>query len=549
MTIASAGVTVACLVGARTELDIGEWTLLGLGSAILWIAYLPLEFVLVSATCGVIGTFWAAGWAKWLPGQVEALDGIGLIGALAACSILLARLFAFRSGRVSVAGKLTALWGLAAILVLLLPPSAQPIAVSLQLAAAAIFAPLGADILLFKGNRRSLPNLKYLLGGLWIFIYITGAQTALFGLVAPIALFFSRDRGGLIRRQCSNGMRFMFSSFPYGRIDRIYLEALTFAKPAVIVSNHQSSVDILLVLSLESDIRMLVGRRVWRTPVLGIGARFLAHVPVEPDDTATTIERSQEKLSLGASLHGFPEGTRSQGSFPRRFRRGAFEIAHELRADVLPLVLCNTRSCVPRDAFWVGDFWMSVKALPRVTPENFDYELGSNALMKHVQGIVRDEVVNENRRIYSNWEYLRKQLDGLYRFQNPGLKRLVRKHLESIGDPSCWNMELHSCEQLLVVDHSSGVLSHLLSLPNLRATCVGWLPGTGHLANIERSAAGNEQLRFVTERPALLGFDVVMVGRGTSVDMLQELLAELAPTALILLEEESEGLLALLAGR
>src|SRR5207248_990484 len=90
----------------------------------------------------------------------------------------------------------------------------------------------------------------------------------------------------------------------------------------------------------------------------------------------------------GASVHFYPEGTRSPDAFMRRFQRGAFELAVDLRQDVLPILLCDTNTAMPRDAYWFEPYHSVVRALPRVTPQNFDYSRGSLELMRHCEALM-----------------------------------------------------------------------------------------------------------------------------------------------------------------
>lgn len=521
-TIAGIHLAIVGLVIGDFPMGIEEWFWVLGSTLVLWFVYLPLEFALVVMTSVLIGAAWEVVWREW--GKAPAPTGgeialpILLCGVIATTVILIARLVAYRRGVRSISGMLiSAALALAGIAFFVWEGS-TPRSLGLQMLAAAVFAPLGANILLFLDNRRGTPSLKELLGGLWIFTYLTGAQVVLVGFVLPFALLATREKWGLIRRQGSNGMRFMFDSFPYGRLERVGVDAEAFEPPAIIVSNHQSSVDIPLILSLPADIRLLTSRRVWRSPVLGVGARLLGHLPVESGQPEVTFGRCRERLAQGASVHGFPEGTRSEGAFPKRFHRGTFEIACELRTDVLPVVLVNSRSCVARDGFWVGDFRMCVRALPRITPETFDYDLGSNAMRKHVQALVRDAIDEDNRRLFSELGYLQSQIRGLYRYQSRKTLARVRRELASAREWLGLANGLRDRRRVLIVEAGFGTLAHALSLLNLRAKCVGALASPDQLTVATRSAASNESLTFVSEsqRPPLEQFDAVVLGKDLS---------------------------------
>lgn len=553
LAIAAGAILALVGLGEPGGLPSGEaWGWLLGASLLIWAAYLPLEFVLVAIVCalfgGAFGGAWRAAFVDDSSNSDAALVWARVPGLLAASIWLTVDVEAYRrawSGgrrRIVRTGALLSIVGLM-LATRLLPEPLPWVATWAQLAAVLLFAPLGAAILLFKQGARGLPNLKQLLGGLWIFGYLGGAQVVLFGLVTPFALLFTRKRWALVRRRCADGMRFMFDSFPYGRMEREGVEASDFERPAVIVSNHQSSVDIPLILSLPTDVRLLVSRRVWRTPVLGIGARLLGHLPVEAGDPQQTFERCGGPFEAGASVHAFPEGTRSEGAYPRRFRRGAFDIAVEFGADLLPLLLVNSRSCVPRDGFWVGDFRMKVKALPRVTPESFDYSAGANALMKHVQGLVRAGLEAEHWDLHDDESFLRRQVAERYRYLGRRLRLRVKQSLRLRGETREVRSFARGADRLLILDEGLGVSAQLAMMPSPRVEACLWLCDSRERVGVERSVASQPGIRVATSLRQIgepSEFDRVLVGRGAHLDGLEEFLTRLGTRTSVWLERADD---------
>jgi 1-acyl-sn-glycerol-3-phosphate acyltransferase len=532
--------TVVVLARTGPGLDGREVLLLLGATGLLWAVYLPLEFALVALVAAAVGCAWEAACFEFAgggaPGRVWGAALVAPVGVLAAALVLADRLERFRGSSALVPRAFAATAILAGLLLLALTPLPARV-LAAPGAAALLSAALGADILLFKQGQRGTPALLHLCGGLLIFAYLGVAQSVLFALVTPLAFIATRRRLALVRVLCSRGMRLMFDAFPYGRLERRGVGAQDLRRPAVIVSNHQSSVDIPLVLSLPADIRILVSPRVWRTPILGIGARLLSHVLVDSERPEVTLERCRERLRQGASVHAFPEGTRSEGGYPGRFHRGAFEIACELGADVLPLLLVNSRSCVPRDAFWVGSFRISVEALPRVTPHTFDYGLGSRALMKHVQALVRGALVSAHRRLHCDPVYLARLVRDDYRFQARRVRRDVLRELAEWERLATWRPLLADLARVLVVESGFGVGSRLCSLPELRTSCTGWLRDEAHLRVAQRSAIGPGLLEFAVGacppvEPSQLS--ALVLGPGIELGRHAELVAGLSTGCLVL---------------
>jgi 2-polyprenyl-3-methyl-5-hydroxy-6-metoxy-1,4-benzoquinol methylase len=127
---------------------------------------------------------------------------------------------------------------------------------------------------------------------------------------------------------------------------------------------------------------------------------------------------------LPSLVHFFPEGTRSHDGFLQRFHRGAFELAVELKQDILPVILCDSWTAVPRDAYWFERFRTTVRAWPRITPDNFDYSKGSLALMRHCEAVVRDALQKQLDEINTP-KVLRRKVERLYRYQGKFVEQFV----------------------------------------------------------------------------------------------------------------------------
>jgi 1-acyl-sn-glycerol-3-phosphate acyltransferase len=112
---------------------------------------------------------------------------------------------------------------------------------------------------------------------------------------------------------------------------------------AVVVSNHISFLDPLLLLSVLPRTITIVRRDFFRVPVFGwllSGAGFLA-----PDlfaEGQAWIDRVARHLHAGGNLLVFPEGTRSRDGTVRAFKKGAFYLGRLLAAPLVVLRVGGT---------------------------------------------------------------------------------------------------------------------------------------------------------------------------------------------------------------
>ncbi|MBK7948140.1 MAG: 1-acyl-sn-glycerol-3-phosphate acyltransferase [Deltaproteobacteria bacterium] len=105
----------------------------------------------------------------------------------------------------------------------------------------------------------------------------------------------------------------------------------------LIVANHPTLIDVVLLLARLPQCDCVVKRAAWRNPALAGIVRAAGYVP--NDDGAAMIEACVERLQAGRSLLLFPEGSRSPDEGFRRFERGAAHVAIRAGRPVLPVFI------------------------------------------------------------------------------------------------------------------------------------------------------------------------------------------------------------------
>jgi uncharacterized protein len=372
-------------------------------------------------------------------------------------------------------------------------------------AATLVITPACMDLLLWRDPPCGAPRWWHLFGTVWCGLNLLVSQTFIYGMMRPILKIFSPATADRRIRQASRlAMSFLVKSFPFGKSEYQNFTAETFARPAIVISNHQSAVDVLAAFILSSDLCMTVKKRVYDTPILGIACKCLGHVVIEPNQPAATLERCRQRLNAGLSLHFFPEGTRSPDGSVQRFHRGAFELAVELRQDILPVVLCDTNTAMPRDAWWFEPYRASVRALPRVTPQNFDYSLGSLALMQHCEKIVRDALQKQLDEINTP-RVLRRKVQRLYRYQGKFIEQFV--HWKMKLDPIFPPLDKVTPRTGFILDLGCGygIATHWLAQCTDARTFLGVDYDENKIRTARRTAPENPRVKF--EFQDILGWE------------------------------------------
>lgn len=131
------------------------------------------------------------------------------------------------------------------------------------------------------------------------------------------------------------------------------LELLDPKRPYVFIANHQSNIDIpVLVQSLaQFQLRWAAKKELLRVPVFGWALRASRHIIVDRSNRAkamASLRRAREILQSGLSVVFFPEGTRSSGGELLPFKRGGFVLAIKTRTPIVPVTIKGSRSVLPK---------------------------------------------------------------------------------------------------------------------------------------------------------------------------------------------------------
>jgi HAD superfamily hydrolase (TIGR01490 family) len=116
-------------------------------------------------------------------------------------------------------------------------------------------------------------------------------------------------------------------------------------RPAVFVFNHQSAVDMLVMIKLlRRDLTGVAKKELADIPVLGQFFRLADVAFIERGNTAqarAALEPAVRKLREGISLAMSPEGTRTVTPRLARFKKGAFHVAMQAGVPIVPVVIRN----------------------------------------------------------------------------------------------------------------------------------------------------------------------------------------------------------------
>lgn len=123
------------------------------------------------------------------------------------------------------------------------------------------------------------------------------------------------------------------------RIDNPFGE--DFVRPAIIIANHQSMLDIPAIFMLHPRIVGMAKEALFRNRFFASMTKYKELIS-NATPVRTVLAYAQQKLSLGFSFLIYPEGSRSEDLRIQPFHAGAFFFAESLKCDIIPVTLWGT---------------------------------------------------------------------------------------------------------------------------------------------------------------------------------------------------------------
>jgi len=154
--------------------------------------------------------------------------------------------------------------------------------------------------------------------------------------------------------------QFVINHIPQTTFTYINRYGEDFSKPALVISNHQSHIDLMGILMLTPNLIVLTKQWVWHNPFYGAVIRYADFLPIAEGEQL--LGKLKQLIAQGYSIMVFPEGTRSADCTIQRFHKGAFYLAEQLKLDIVPVFLHHFGQVLPKTSYHLhpGDMTLEV---------------------------------------------------------------------------------------------------------------------------------------------------------------------------------------------
>lgn len=236
-----------------------------------------------------------------------------------------------------------------------------------------------------------------------------------------------------------------------------------FDKPAVIICNHQSHLDLMCLMMLTPKLIFITKDWVWNNPFYGFVIRKADYYPASNglDENIPQIKRLVEK---GYSVVVFPEGTRSEDCSILRFHKGAFYLAEQLGIDILPVFLHGVGHVLPKKDFMLRPGSIFVEVERRMTVADTTYGVGyrertskiHHYYVSHYAGMCRRLETSDYFLQYLTYKYMYKGHDA-----EAACRSLLRNR-EALAQ--LVDRDWHHASAVSVIHSGNGAVAWLMAL-------------------------------------------------------------------------------------
>ena len=232
-----------------------------------------------------------------------------------------------------------------------------------------------------------------------ILAWLTMALTSL--LITPVFLLvwvctFWWDQRRLALHMIATFWAWHFQSLiPFWRLHLEGRKKIPWNRPVVMVANHRSMIDILVLTKLRRPFKWTSKSENFKLPFVGMVLLLTNYIRINRESLrsgAQFLSQAEAEMKKGSSILLFPEGTRSKTKTMRPFKEGAFLLAKRTGSGIIPVIHTGSEKTIARGS-WVlkGKASIHIRVLDEI-PAREVAENEVKVTMNRVQEIMEREL-------------------------------------------------------------------------------------------------------------------------------------------------------------
>jgi 1-acyl-sn-glycerol-3-phosphate acyltransferase len=237
---------------------------------------------------------------------------------------------------------------------------------------------------------------------MWLLFLVTSIVFIIIAcLIWAVTILFDKKLVALHYFSCFWGSTYVWMN-PLWKLRAEGRENVDSSKSYVMVCNHQSMLDILVLYRLFKPFKWVSKIELFKAPFVGWNMSLNRYIAVDRANKAShakMFKDCERNIAMGNSIMIFPEGTRSKDGSLLPFKDGAFRIALSTKVDIVPIIMDGTANTLPKHGvFFKSKETIRLKILKPITYESF-----KDLTSKDVAQLVEDLMARELQLMRENY--------------------------------------------------------------------------------------------------------------------------------------------------
>lgn len=271
-----------------------------------------------------------------------------------------------------------------------------------------------------------------LLVTIWTFVYfIIGCTIALIMayIILPLVPIKKEKKVRIVTWFSSKWLRSLTDHQKHIPQFRNFPSKETLAKPKIIIANHESFLDILIMLGMSPKNILLTNDWVYNSPFFGKVVQYAGFYPVSRG-FEEALPHLKKKIDEGYNICVFPEGTRSKEPVLSRFHKGAFYIAQNLKLDIVPIILHGYGHIMSKgDDFLLKKGRVHFETLETIEFDDTSWGTTDRERYKSISRHYKDEFY-KFRKEHEDLNFYKFQLENNYLYKGEDLEKKSKSILK-----------------------------------------------------------------------------------------------------------------------
>ena len=269
-----------------------------------------------------------------------------------------------------------------------------------------------------------------------------------------------------------------------------------YIKPSIIIANHQSHIDVMLMMLLNWRVVVLTNPRNFSSPIYGRALRYAGFIEVDGDYNYM-LEQVKKQTDEGYSVVIFPEGHRSEGNKLKRFHKGAFQLASALNLDILPIIIYGQKEALKKSEFFLKRAKLITKFLPRIRVNDSAFGENPKDQAKNIKKYFENEY-NEVARSLETPNYYSNFIKKNFIYKGPVLEWYTRIKINFEDDYNLFNDLIPNTSVVSDLGCGYGYLSILLGLMSNERIITGVDYDSDKIATASNCAVKSDNVTFIS---------------------------------------------------